>query len=375
MSLIDYVFPILCSVVYPFFVLSFVCIIIFFSSPCNKILYIVSILLISSISLCIFFIKSTYYTNRIDNNIYIFSSQKNFPSFFVHHKQIQYSDDTKLIDYHIASVYKPYLTGGEEFDTISLENIKNALIQGARFHYLEIDTSNPDNVLDDSADLIITIPNNMNNSISLEKVFQLYKSLAWIGINYPFILFFDCKESVKNNKFMYRKLATLIKKYFENHLIYDDNKECKKCDTITMKEALSNIIIGTNISFSRQNKKPAFFHFTEQLQKVCNFTIETKKRKEYKGFDNSGLTYTDIDYKTYNKDHMSILIPNISKTSFDNIVNPCYNIQQISLQKTNKNPIKNHFTSICIYYHYPGKNNERQEYIDFFKNCSFVKKK
>jgi hypothetical protein len=384
MSLLEYlypifkkVYPILYSTIYPICTLLSICIICLFISPCNRILYTIFILLVLSITMCIVNIQYTYYKNRINNNIYIYSSQDKFPSFFVNHKKIQYSDDTKLIDYHIASAYKPYLTGGDEYDTMSIQNIKNALLQGARFHYIEIDTSNPNNVLDDSVELIITIPNMIQKSISLEKVFQLYKSLAWVGINYPLILFFDCKKSVTNNKFMYEKLANLIKKYFENHFIYDDNKECKKCDTITMKEALNNIIIGTNISFSKQNKKNSTFsYFTEKLQKVCNFTIETEKKKNYSGFDiyNSGKTYTE--YKIYNEKHINILVPSVKKTSFVNIINPCYNIKQISLEKDKKTgPIKRYFTCICIYYHYNGKNKERQEYIDFFKNCSFVKKK
>ena len=368
-------------------------------SSCVKLEAFVAIIFLFSIFFIFMIFKKLYYIDREKNSFFIFTSQNNFKDYYINWMDIDIIGNIPLIDYYISSAYKPYIIGGLEYDIVSINHIHKSLRDGARCHYLEIDSSNQDNMLDNTAKPIIHIPHMLKEHILFEDVCKLYKSRAWVGTKYPFILFLDFKKAVLKNKFMYEILSNIIKKYFSQNIITD-----KDINNINIKEALGNIIICTNIDFSIYDKKPGFSFFTEKLKSLTcgyiNTDIKSGGTREYEGYDiyKNGTTFQKIDIKEYNKNNFSMIVPETINTSFTNIINPGNSIKQIPLsidrnkkytntdEKNNnlnsftpsfteKSILNCNFTCNFIYYHYPGKNKERQEYIDFFKTCSFIKKK
>ena len=336
---------------------------------CAKVQTIVALLFLFPLFYTFMIFKKMYYIDREKNSFFIFTSKKNYPDYYVEWGQIDTTNNL-LINYHIASAYKPYIIGGTEYDIVSLKHIHKTLLQGARCHYLEIDSSNQDNMLDIHAYPIIHIPHLLKKPITLEDVFSLYTSKAWIGTDYPLILFLDCKRAITYNKFILKKLGKIIEKHFKDICILG-----KDINDITIEEAFRKIIICTNIDFKIYKNKinfPGFDSHIPILQKYTNGYIQTELPDEYNGFDiyKNSIHFQKNDVIEYNKNKCSMIVPETIKTSFTNIIHPGNTIKQIPISSVSQYK----YTFNFIYYHHPGKNNERKEYIQFFKKCSFIKK-
>jgi hypothetical protein len=123
--------------------------------------------------------------------------------------------DCRLSDFYISSAYKPYQISGNSYDICSLKSIKLTLDKGARFHYIDVWSSNPTNNLDNAAYPIVrnkTLMPRYGKALLFEDVCKTYADNAWTDTNYPLLIYLDihpCSNG-KYNQFMLRRMANIL---------------------------------------------------------------------------------------------------------------------------------------------------------------------
>ena len=102
--------------------------------------------------------------------------------------------DLRLKDFFVASAFRPYQVAGQTNDICSYEGIKQVLNKGARFHFIDVWSSNSINIYDMNAKPLVrnkTLMPKFGKPLDFEKVCQLYANNAWNGIDYPLILYLN----------------------------------------------------------------------------------------------------------------------------------------------------------------------------------------
>lgn len=368
----------------------------------------IAILIFTSLSI-IKTSKDYLITNREQNVYKAFMSQESYPNFYakfgkfpIEYLNKSYIDeknkegkimDLSLKDFYIASAYRPYQVAGQTYDICSYKMIKTIIQKGARFHYIDIWSSNPHNQYDETAYPIVRnktiMPGKTGQALLFDKVCQIYKKYSWLGTKYPLILYLNLEHTSQKNIFIQQKIAKSLWKHFKGKFVgakYSFGKN--NIGNIPIKKAMNNIIILTNI-YPKQG------HLQEITNGVISKNIQNSGRLDIYDEGNvlfGGIQVISPDMKSvveYNKLNLGIVIPGDLK-NLSNIYNPGSDLIQIPIHidKTikvcnrnsdkdsfgfkKKSPFNYGFNFICINYQKPGK--ERQEYIDFFKESSLVLK-
>ena len=324
--------------------------------------------------------KRIYGKEREQYALKVFMSKDSYPDFYtkwgtfpVTYLNTCYNQimDLCLRDFHIASAYRPYQVAGQTYDICSYKAIQEIIEKGARFHYLDIWSSNPINYYDNSAIPIVrnnTLMPEYGEALLFKKVCEIYKKHSWVGTNYPLILYLNLNFTVSNNRFVLQKIADILWETFRDNVIGVDYSFSKKnIGDISIKKTFGKVIILTNVY-------PIEGHLQELVNGVISDTIQTsgqliKITNSY--FTHGGFkgifsnTDTIIEY---NKTHLGILIPQDEKNIM-NIGNPGIDLIQIPADEPHN---IYGFNFVAIHYQKPCK--ERDDYITFFKESSLVLK-
>ena len=350
--------------------------------------WITSIIICVISTILIFYkLKKTYGENREEYSLKVFMGKQAYPDFYTKwggfptkYLNTFFTDsqnkegtimDLCLRDFYIASAFRPYQAAGQTYDICSYNAIKEIIDKGARFHYLDIWSSNPTNYYDNSAYPIVrnkTLMPKYGEALLFKKVCEIYKKKSWVGTTYPLILYLNLNYTVAKNRFVLQNIAEILWDTFNEHLIGVEYSFSKKnIADIPIKKTLSKVIILTNIYPTEGN-----------LQELVNGVIS-------ENINTSGtlmkLTKNQIDYGgikivspniesviDYNKTHMGIIIPEDVKKTM-NIGDPGIDLVQIPYE----DPLKIYgFNIVAINYQKPGK--ERDDYINFFKESSLILK-
>lgn len=301
--------------------------------------------------------------------------------------------DLCLRDFYIASAYRPYQIAGQTYDICSYKAIQTIIEKGARFHYLDIWSSNSTNPFDETAYPIVRnktlMPGKSGYALLFDKVCEIYKKHSWAGTKYPLILYLNLHHPVQNNKFVQNKIANILWKNFQGKFIganYSFGKN--NIGDIPIKDSMNKIIILTN-TYPKQG------HLQELTNGIISSDIQNTGRLIVYDEGNArfgGIRSISADMKTiieFNKTNIGIVIPGDLK-KISNIYKPCSDLIQIPIHINknkkvcdrngdnetysfqDKSPFNYGFNFVCINYQKPGK--ERDEYIDFFKKSSLVLK-
>lgn len=322
-----------------------------------------------------------YVVNREDNSLSSLWSEKNFPNFNTdqgpiavsYHNTCYNKDmDTRLNDFYICSAFRPYQVAGHSYDICSLKSIKLTLDKGARFHYLDIWSSNPENNLDDNAYPIVrneTLMPKYGKALLFEDVCSIYKDHSWLDNNYPLLLYLNihpCSNG-KVNKFMLRRMADILWKAFKGRFApskYSFGNT--NIGEMTMKEAMGTVTILTNI-YPDDAYMQEITHgvISEKAHNSGTLLIYGKAHQRYGG--TQALSSNMDSVIARNRTHLGLVIPD-ERIALTNLVEPTTDITNIDF----KDPMKFGYGAIFMNFQKPGKS--RDDYIEFFKKRSFVLK-
>ena len=340
-----------------------------------------------SIILIVYQLKKTYGEQREDYALKVFMSTQFYPDFYTKwgkfptkylntcFKDSQNKEgqimDLCLRDFHIASAYRPYQPAGQTYDICSYKAIKEIIDKGARFHYLDIWSSNPINHFDNSAYPIIrnkTLMPEYGKALLFQKVCDIYKKHSWVDTKYPLILYLNLNYTVVNNRFVLHKIAEILWNTFNENLIGVEYSFSKKnIGDIPIKKTLGKVIILTNVY-------PIEGNLQELVNGVISENIQTSGKliKLNDGhLTHGGIKAVSLNTESiidYNKTNLGIVIPP-DVTNTMNIGNPGIDILQIPHEEPHK---IYGFNIVAMNYQKPGK--ERDDYINFFKESSLILK-
>jgi hypothetical protein len=276
--------------------------------------------------------------------------------------------DLRLIDYHIASAYRPYQIAGQTNDICSHKGIERALQQGARLHYLDVWSSNEDNIYDSEAVPVIRNSTINGEPLDFNKVCEQYTK-AWDKTKDPLILYLYIHPNAARSKFILYKIARDIFNNFKERLLGVEYSFAKrKIGNISIKKLMGKVVIITNIHANEGNMQ-------EVTNGIISSDIQNSGRivvMSQSDINNGGISSTTFD-KTetivgYNKTLFSIVLPEDNK-NFLNTIQPGIDLIQIPAIE----PMKKYgFSSVCINYQLPGK--IKDDYINFFKESNLVVK-
>ena len=333
-------------------------------------------LLIFVISLYYLWLNIEYYyvLNREKHAINAFWSIKKYPNFWTHQGPIVITyqntcsneeENTRLSDFYICSAYKPYQVAGNTNDVCSLEGIKMCLDKGARFHYLTIWSSNEFNPYDESAEPVVRSDTIMGEPLTFDSVCETYSRYSWLDNNYPLLLYLDIETSA-NNKIILQKMKQIILKHMTGKLApskYSFSND--NIGNITIKEAMGTVIFIANIQTDHSIDELINGIINKQIQNSGTLIVYDKTHMKYGGIiSKSSDTQSIIDK---NRTHLGKVV----RYEF----NKAYNLIQsgIDLNDININDVMKYgYNSVFIHFSKPGKT--RDDYINFFKNSSFILK-
>jgi len=268
-----------------------------------------------------------------------------------------------LKDFHVASAYRPYQPGGETYDICSYRAIKEVIDKGARFHFLDVWSSNPTNHFDNAAYPNVrnkTLMPEFGNALSFDKVCRLYRENSWVGTKYPLVLYLNLQHTAANNRFVLNKIARSLWNNFKGKFAGVEYAFARKdIGDIPIGNTLNKVIILTNV-----------YPNEGQFQELVNGVISEKVQ-------NAGSLMTHDQYKTqpntesmteFNRTHLGIIVPDNVK-NVTNVFRPGIDLIQYSADEP---MTKRGFQFTCMNYQKPGK--ERDEYVNFFNNSSLVLK-
>ncbi len=202
--------------------------------------------------------------------------------------------DLCLRDFYIASAYRPYQIAGQTYDICSYKAIQTIIEKGARFHYLDIWSSNPTNPFDETAYPIVRnktlMPGKSGYALLFDKVCEIYKKHSWAGTKYPLILYLNLHHPVQTNKFVQNKIANILWKHFQGKFI------------------------GANYSFGK-NIYPKQGYLQELTNGIISSDIQNNGRLIVYDEGNArfgGIRSISADMKTiieFNKTNIGIVIP------------------------------------------------------------------
>jgi len=169
--------------------------------------------------------------------------------------------DLKLKNFHIASAFKPYRKDNE----ISRDTLIDIINSGARCLYIDVTSSDPDDIYNNYAEPIIRDKNIIDDQFMKFKEFcKTCRDYAFKGIKYPLILYLNLDDSIIQNKFVQYNIATDIDYYFRNKFLgakYSFSKV--NVGDIPVIDALNKVVIITN--------KDTTYH---KLQELTNSVIQ-----------------------------------------------------------------------------------------------------
>ena len=208
-------------------------------------------------------IINLFKSNNEDPSNITLTSQKleeiqSIPSYYIlDNKTMNY----KLSDFYITGSYNSYTPMGGTLAYNSLNQIRNVLIQGARFLKLDVYDNNFSLELNNETIGFGTEPyirgkkpykigDYQNNALKLGECFSIIKEYAWdTDHNLPLIIYLDLKYDKYNIK-VSNKIGNYLKSYFWDY--YPDKKYCfyrYKLGNEDIHNFLKKIIIFT----SREN--------------------------------------------------------------------------------------------------------------------------
>ena len=362
-------------------------------------------------------LKDTYCTNREEYALKVFFSNLSYPNFFTKfgnfptrylnplYKTKDTPDgkimDLSLRDFYVASAFRPYQIAGQTYDICSYKSIQKVIEKGARFHFIDVWSSNPTNNYDDTAYPIVRnktlMSGNCGSALQFNKVCEIYKKHSWVGTQYPLILYLNLSFNAEKNRFVLNKISKILWNNFRGKFTGVDYSFAKKnIGDIPIKDAMNKVIILTNIYPNEGN-------FQELVNGVISEKVQNAGQlKVYRegNVSHGGIKADTPDLQSvidFNKTHIGIVVPGDIK-DITNWYQPGVDLIQIPihLDKTrnlcSKNPkdpkvpfdpklpygVKDDssftygYNFVCLNYQKPGQ--ERDDYINFFKESSLVLK-
>lgn len=323
------------------------------------------------------YINDIYVVNRVDNAIDTNFNEKNNPGFnteqgdiYITYNNPCYKKElpTRLSDFYIFGAFRPYQVAGHSYDVCSMKGIQLALDKGARFHYIDVWSSNPVNYLDNQAYPIVrntTLMPNEGKALLFSDVCKTYSKNAWSNTNYPFILYLEIHPSAEKNKFVLRKIAKTLWENFQGRFApsrYSFGHG--NIGEMPIREGMNKIIIMTNI-YPNDGFLQELVHgvVNETTQNAGTLVKYGRGHKDYGGIQSQTSNMSSVVER--NRTHLGIVIPE-EKIAATNFVQPGTDLFQIPPE----DPWKFGFQIVCVNLQKPGP--ERDAQIKKFKKRSFV---
>lgn len=318
-----------------------------------------------------------YVKERVNNSVDSFYDEKNNPGFNTEQDDIYISYHnpcykkempTRLSDFYIFGAYRPYQVAGHSYDICSLKGLSLALEKGTRFHFIDVWSSNPYNILDNEAYPIVrnkTLMPKVGEALNFTDVCKLYSKNAWSSTNYPFILYLNISPSAEKNKFVLRKMAKTLWENFQGKFapsMYSFGHG--NIGEMPIRDGIGKIIILTNI-YPDDGFLQEITHgvVNETTQNAGTLVVYGKGHKDYGGILSKTSNVESIVER--NRTHLGIVIPE-EKIGVTNLVEPGTDLFQIPPE----DPWKFGYHIVCVNLQKPGP--ERDAQIKMFKKRSFV---
>lgn len=276
-------------------------------------------------------------------------------------------DDLCVRDFYIAGSYQSYQPCGATYDICSLKMIETVIEKGARALYLDIWSSNPNNVFDPSSEPIVrnnTLMPLFGNALLFNDVCNTISKHAWNGIKYPLILYLHFHPPAFNNKALLRKCAAYLLQYFKRRLLspkYSYNRT--KPGDIPMQEAMGKLIILTN-EYPLESMLNEFINgvITEKNQEAGQYLVYTDDMEAHGGISSKHINTSDMIEN--NKMLLSIVLPE-EYPNPSNVINP-----MVDLFNPDHKDSREHGFDIC-FMNYQLYDKNMRESIEFFKTGGF----
>lgn len=323
------------------------------------------------IIILLFLIIYKYFSqNRIESftNIDEYSPEWNSIVLQYPNKCLNKMSDLTLKDFFITSAYRPYQSNNK----ISRKTLTSIIEAGARCLYIDVFSSDPDDRYNNHA-----LPLVMNKNLEPDSVLafgefcDICKKYAWQGTQYPLIFYLNLDKSVEENTFVQFKLYYCLWNYYNNNLLGPKYSYSKvPLGNILIKDTLNKLIIITNKDVS-----------LNKLKELVNGVIKPTS-DNYKTFNQNmssidlAITVTIRDKMIKrNRNNFSIVVPeNISNNSLFSVANSILpfnsGLDEPNLFSIPSVPIMNEYKFSIVFINYQLPSNERDEYLEFFKDSS-----
>ena len=275
----------------------------------------------------------------------------------------------KLSDFYIASSYKSYLTCTNYLDYISIDSLRNCLLNGCR--YIDLDIYNSD-FTKDSEPVVAYGKEQGNwkftNNLCLEICFKAISELAFSNkvLNSSDPLFINLNLYLNKNLYTIDKVSEYIYKYFSLRLLPPEysyqglshNHQASVNITETpIKELFNKVIfICDQYNLIKNSKLDEIINISSNIGNYKSISYD-------KIFDNSCNCQEDLtdiltDIKDYNKKYLT------------RFYKPIHSRNQSNINYRKAWYLGCQF--ICMNYNQPDNN--MLQYLDKFKEYSFVLK-
>lgn len=247
----------------------------------------------------------------------------------------------RLVDYYIASSYNTASLGNKHYDYVSLDAIKNTLLQGARYIQLNICSTdlNINNVNDEP--VIGTCMKNKFRITSLNTIlfkdainiikkhaFEIQNSNGTKNINYPLII--DFYINTKNIHVL-NKAADIINEHLSEHLLDKSKYVNYPIQYEYLCNILGKIIIWVNgdVTNTRLNEINIPKNLLIQSININSLTNSVLKPQELQLYINN---LSNVNIK--NNSFLENIVNNIKKSDIVNF-NEIYNLIKVNFDENN----------------------------------------
>jgi len=257
--------------------------------------------------------------------------------------------DYLLRDFFIASAYRPYQLLGEHNGICSYESIKLAIEKGARFHFIDIWSSEENIPVVRNEHMFM-----YSKPLEFDKICEIYSIESWKNnIHDPLLLYLNIRDEDKE---MQDKIADSINTFFKNKKYSGVN-----ISKVPIKDIVNKVIIITNIEpqseLLRNITNAVINSETSDIGRITYITHRQKRVKSIK--------IDSDEFKYFNRKNLGLLIPKTKKSlvTFFYPKDDIYNIsciEPMNVYGFNIVPINYQLSDIY-----------RDNHIQFFKKRGF----
>lgn len=271
--------------------------------------------------------------------------------------------DLKLCDFYIAGSYRTYAPCGYTMDIQSYDAIKRALLMGARV--LTFDLYSNDDLLKPQIEIRVekVLNKKQGAPLNFRKVCETIKGYGWLHVNYPLIVYFNMHFK---DRILYQEMARTLLDVMPERLAHKRyGFKRYNIAQIPVKELMGTMLIMTS-------KYPNDGMLDELTNEAIAEKHESVTLKEYTDgmMTHGGINAVETDLMyliNYNKFNMTMYYHGAEK-KHENVLSPKEDVNNYNSADTRK-----YGAQIALMY-YQKDDPDMREYLDFFKECSFVVK-